>query len=137
MSNSEYMKEYMLRRYHKRMEDAKNKLGNKCAKCGAANELEIDHIDPTQKTFTLGGKGWNIKKELFDKEVDKCQLLCKDCHNDKTIKETGKKHAKGYHGTLSSYRYCKCDLCRKVKSDHSRVKRLERIALQKMRLKPQ
>jgi 5-methylcytosine-specific restriction endonuclease McrA len=55
--------------------------GGKCQKCGynkCVSALDFHHIDPTEKDFTISsnsGKWENIKKEL-----DKCELLCKNCH---------------------------------------------------------
>jgi hypothetical protein len=56
-----YMKEYMLRRYHERMAEARSKLGNKCAHCGAGSNLEFDHINPDNKSHTIG-KMWSLSK---------------------------------------------------------------------------
>lgn len=110
----------MLRRYNERMLEARTLLGGKCIKCGEANDLELDHINPKTKSFTIG-QMWNVRKELFDIEVNKCQLLCKRCHEEKTLLDKGQKSGKNTHGTLTSYRYCKCDICRKAKSDYSKL----------------
>jgi 5-methylcytosine-specific restriction endonuclease McrA len=113
-NNVEYMREYMKARYHRRRADAIEKLGGKCVQCGSTSELEFDHIDPTTKSFVLGTKMAGVSEEKLQSEIAKCQLLCKSCHE-------AKHHtAKGKHGTVSSYRYCKCDDCRKAKSDHNR-----------------
>ena len=70
--------------------------------------------------------------------MKKCQLLCKKHHTDKTIVDTGKKLAKGTHGTISSYRYCKCDACReaanKLSREYRRRKRREAKAKLPLRL---
>ena len=79
MANSNsYMKNYMLARYHKRMSEARNKLGGKCFKCNSIEDLQLDHINPQTKNFTVAHL-WNSKKEVFDLEISKCQLLCKKC----------------------------------------------------------
>ena len=118
-SSNSYMKDYMLARYHKRMSEAKNKLGDKCFKCNSIEDLQLDHINPETKNFTVA-KLWNSKKEVFDLEVSKCQLLCKKCHEEKTFLVMGRVSAKITHGTLSSYRYCKCGSCKKAKSEYMR-----------------
>ena len=120
------MKTYMLSRYHKRMAYAKEYLGGKCVKCNTDENLEIDHKDRQNKSFTLA-KNWNINILEFNKELDKCQLLCKTCHGEKTLIDLGQQSAKNNHGTLSSYRYCKCELCKKAKSDNSREYRLKKL----------
>ena len=118
-SSNSYMKNYMLARYHKRMSEAKNKLGGKCIKCNSIENLQLDHINPETKNFTVAHL-WNSKKGVFDLEISKCQLLCKKCHEEKTLVDMGRVSAKITHGTVSSYRYCKCDFCKKAKSEYMR-----------------
>lgn len=65
--------------------DTKLKLvemkGGKCKCCGFDKHysaLDFHHLDPSQKEFNLSvtNNGWN---KLL-KEVDKCVLLCSNCH---------------------------------------------------------
>lgn len=119
---NEYMRDYMLRRYHERMNQARAFLGGKCAKCGDVNDLELDHIDRSTKSFTIGSL-WSVNKEKFWAEVRKCQLLCLKCHAEKTLVDLGQKSAKLTHGTLSSYRYCKCPDCKKAKADYMKARK--------------
>jgi 5-methylcytosine-specific restriction endonuclease McrA len=114
-----YMKNYMLKRYHKRRNEAIQKLGGKCVHCGDTTQLQFDHINPEDKIFEIANL-CSISEENFWKEIDKCQLLCCKCHQIKTISDMGMKPAKGTHGTLSSFRYCKCTLCKSAKSDYMR-----------------
>jgi len=58
-------------------------LGSKCVGCGTTKDLQFDHIDRTQKSFTIG-KCWGYTLEKLLEEADKCQLLCKECHQYKT-----------------------------------------------------
>lgn len=115
-SDNVYMREYMRKYSAQRRLNLIYYLGGKCKNCGSTEKLEIDHIDPKTKDFTLGSR-WHRMSKLNNEELKKCQVLCQSCHIEKTVKERGYKLAKGTHGTLSSYRYCKCDLCRKAKSD--------------------
>lgn len=117
-----YMREYMLKRYHSRRAEAAKQLGGKCVRCGCKEDLQFDHIDPATKSFPIA-KMWSINKKDFQAEVLKCQLLCQPCHNQKTLKDRGFKIAKGTHGTVSSRRYCNCDLCKKAVRDYQREKR--------------
>lgn len=117
----EYMRGYAMNRYYARKEELVCRLGGKCVKCGKTNDLQFDHIDPSSKSFTITSEVW-WRKDL-DSEIAKCQLLCRSCHELKSILERGNKVAVGTHGTLSSYRYCRCDVCKKAKSDHSRAYR--------------
>lgn len=114
-----YMKKYMLERYNTRRNLAIQKLGGKCVRCCSTKELQFDHINPEDKLFTIA-KLSSINERQYWEEVDKCQLLCIECHKAKTISDMGMKQAKGNHGTISSYRYCKCSLCKKAKSDYTR-----------------
>lgn len=57
-------------------------LGGKCSACGVIGCPEIydfHHIDPTTKKFTISGKMSHSWKFLRD-ELDKCSLLCANCH---------------------------------------------------------
>jgi 5-methylcytosine-specific restriction endonuclease McrA len=112
------MREYMLRRYHARMQEAITFLGGKC-KCGLTEGLQLDHIDPATKSFTIA-KMWSLSKEKFWIEVRKCQLLCQECHSDKTRKDLGQQDARKTHGTLSSYRYCRCPECKAAQAEYMR-----------------
>lgn len=94
------------------------KLGGECVGCGSKKNLELDHIDKTKKSFEVS-RMLSVSLEKFWKEVEKCQVLCGDCHEDKSIIESGKKIAKGKHGTLSSYRYCHCEECRIAKNKYT------------------
>ena len=63
-----------------------NYLGKACVDCGKGPpfvKLEFDHIMPEEKDFPIGR---NINKPWPDlkKEIDKCHLLCRPCHLDKT-----------------------------------------------------
>lgn len=109
----------MRRRYHQRRAEAFEILGGQCSTCGTRENLEIDHVDADDKEIPLN-KMWSIAKERFLKELDKCQLLCKEHHANKSIEDRGTKRAKGTHGTISSYKYCKCGLCREAWNKHSR-----------------
>ena len=66
------------------MDEAVIMLGGSCVVCGATEGLQIDHLDPDQKSFTLG-KLWSASQERFLDELSKCQLLCDDCHKVKTL----------------------------------------------------
>ena len=114
------MNNYMNARYQNLRKEAIKILGGKCRECGSTLHLEIDHIDPSKKTFPVS-KLWSIRKELFLKEIDKCQLLCTKHHQKKTLEDNGFNSRKE-HGTLASYRHakCRCDLCVKANSDYQR-----------------
>ena len=115
-----YMRDYMLRRYHARREKLVEVLGGKCCDCGTTETLELDHDDRALKSFNLAKalSGWSDARVA--EEADKCTLRCTQCHSRKSITERGMTPAVGTHGTLSSYRYCKCDECRRAKSESNK-----------------
>lgn len=59
--------------------------GGKCEKCGynSCNEaLEFHHIEPLEKDLTFKSlRYWGLEKAK--KELDKCMLLCSNCHREK------------------------------------------------------
>lgn len=79
---NEYMKNYMLARYHTRRNEAIHKFGGKCVKCGSVDNLEFDHINPADKLFTIG-QMWSLNNTVYVTELNKCQLLCTSCHLEK------------------------------------------------------
>lgn len=111
------MRVYIRNRYHRIRKEVVTKLGGQCRQCGSEENLEVDHIDRTLKVESIG-KLWTYKKERLDEELKKCQLLCKECHKNKTLNDLGKNKAIGNHGTISTHRYCKCVLCKKAHNDY-------------------
>lgn len=67
----------------------------------------------------LGG----VSAARFERELKKCQLLCRRCHTKKLLKDAGLKPARGTHGTLSAVRYCDCARCRGAKNAYERDRR--------------
>jgi 5-methylcytosine-specific restriction endonuclease McrA len=60
-----------------------------CVKCGSSANLEIDHILPITKDRLVSNEWgiWRAPSVLRDIELAKCQVLCKSCHQVKTIAE--------------------------------------------------
>lgn len=55
--------------------------GGKCEVCGydkMVSVLQFHHNNPLEKDFTISGKSWSYEKLRL--EVDKCILLCANCH---------------------------------------------------------
>lgn len=74
-------------------------LGGKCVGCGTTEKLQFDHLDRTQKLFNIG-KCLDYSFEKLLPEVEKCQLLCYDCHEIKSLINHDKdKLAEGYRVT--------------------------------------
>jgi len=68
---------------NKKREHLIEMLGGKCSGCGITENLQFDHIDRKNKSFTIGKCLGNSLEKLID-EAQKCQLLCKSCHQVKT-----------------------------------------------------
>ena len=67
-------------------------LGGKCVKCGVTPDeihhtaFDCNHIDPAEKTISIS----QIRGMLWEKvkpEVDKCELLCANCHRELTWRQ--------------------------------------------------
>ena len=100
MANSnEYMRKYNRNKYRKRRAEVVEILGGKCESCGTTENLEVDHIDPNEKTLNIAKVLHGTKWELIKEELTKCQLLCNTCHRKKSKKDgsTFKNVAKGEH----------------------------------------
>lgn len=57
-------------------------LGGECQRCGyskSSSALQFHHRDPDEKDFQIAGnhcRSW----ETIQRELDKCDLLCSNCH---------------------------------------------------------
>ena len=57
--------------------------GGCCEKCGYDKclwSLHFHHKNSNEKDFTINGKSW--KWEIIKNELDKCILLCANCHGE-------------------------------------------------------
>jgi Homeodomain-like domain/Helix-turn-helix domain len=57
--------------------------GGQCAVCGYDRHigaLQFHHLDPGVKRFTIAGVGVSLSLERARHEVEKCILLCANCH---------------------------------------------------------
>ena len=83
-----------------------------CVKCGSTRDLEVDHVDPSQK---LDHKVWSWSESRRDTELAKCQVLCRKCHLKKTVSVYTPKH-----GTRNMYlkHGCRCVRCRTENSSY-------------------
>lgn len=60
-------------------------LGGKCCKCGYKKciaALEFHHLDPSKKEFSLSARGMTRAWKIVKKELDKCILVCSNCHRE-------------------------------------------------------
>ncbi len=59
--------------------------GGKCQICGYKKyqgALDLHHIDREQKEFSISKKGHSRSWERVKKEIDKCILVCANCHRE-------------------------------------------------------
>ena len=59
--------------------------GGECQICGYSKHqvaLDFHHIDPSEKDFAMGHKGYTRSWEKIKEELDKCILLCATCHRE-------------------------------------------------------
>lgn len=57
-------------------------LGGKCQDCGLIDipcVYDFHHLDPSEKELAFGSRGGK-SFETLKKELDKCVLLCANCH---------------------------------------------------------
>lgn len=73
----------------KRREIVKQKAieykGGQCLKCGYDRcnaSLVFHHRDSLEKDFGIGAKGYTRSWKKILIELDKCDLLCANCHNE-------------------------------------------------------
>lgn len=58
-------------------------LGGKCQRCGynkCVGALIFHHKDTTKKEFSISHSGRIRAWDRIKKEIDKCDLLCANCH---------------------------------------------------------
>ena len=82
-------------KYHVKLKRKNIKLqaieykGGKCEVCGynrCVDALEFHHIDPSQKDFSISRDGNTRSWDKIKDELDKCVLLCSNCHREEHAK---------------------------------------------------
>ena len=59
------------------------KMESGCVECGYKKHpaaLDFHHRDPATKLFSLGSKVHSYGKERIIEEIEKCDVLCANCH---------------------------------------------------------
>ena len=68
--------------------------GSFCERCGynkCDGALEFHHLDPNEKDFSISSSGNTRAWELIKKELDKCIMVCANCHREIHEEERNKK----------------------------------------------
>ena len=61
----------------------KYKEAHCCKKCGIKGHWKLDfHHTNGNKEFNIGDRAGKISWSSMEKEIEKCTLLCKNCHAD-------------------------------------------------------
>jgi 5-methylcytosine-specific restriction endonuclease McrA len=82
---AEYLKKAVDKRRKKIKEMAIVYKGGKCFFCGykrCVGALEFHHLDPKGKDFGLGANGLTRSWERTKNELNKCILVCSNCHKE-------------------------------------------------------
>lgn len=74
-------REYFRNYYRKRKQQYINMLGGKCSICGTTEQLQFHHVNRNTKDLAIS-RLMNFSKEIVEKELNKCILLCKRCHTN-------------------------------------------------------
>lgn len=80
---AEYLKLAVAKRRRKLKLLAIEHLGGKCSRCGydrCVQALSFHHKNPNDKLFGISAKGITRSWASVQKEIDKCELLCANCH---------------------------------------------------------
>ena len=59
--------------------------GGECSRCGydkCLDALDFHHLDESKKEFNLSRKGHTRSWKKVKEELDKCVLLCANCHRE-------------------------------------------------------
>jgi len=59
--------------------------GGKCCKCSynrCNDVLEFHHLDPSKKDFNISQRGHSRSWVRVKKELDKCIMVCSNCHRE-------------------------------------------------------
>lgn len=96
----EYQKQWLTAR-----RDAWIAANGPCAQCGGAESLSVDHRDRAGK---VSHRVWSWSQERREAELEKCQVLCWECHKKKSDEEQRVPHGGGARGRKN----CKCGPCK-------------------------
>jgi hypothetical protein len=82
---AEYLKQAVVRRRKLIRQQAVEYKGNRCVVCQYSRclkALEFHHIESDKKDFGISAKGYTRSWKIILKELDKCILLCANCHRE-------------------------------------------------------
>ena len=80
-----YLIKAVAKRRRKIKEMAITYKGGKCQVCGYnkyQGGLDLHHLDPKTKEFGISDKGYTRSWEKIKTELEKCVLICANCHRE-------------------------------------------------------
>lgn len=121
-NHPEYFRNYELKYKSERFKQRKerissntifiNKLKDKpCLDCGKVlppQAMEFDHIE--DKKYTIANVKQSLSKNNILKEIEKCELVCSNCHRIRTLSRRNKSNK-----TLNSLSILKFDIIERIK----------------------
>jgi 5-methylcytosine-specific restriction endonuclease McrA len=82
---AEYMRKAVKKRREKLRRMAREYKGGKCMICGYKRyqgALDFHHLDPKKKAFGISVRGLTRSWEKIQAEIEKCILVCANCHRE-------------------------------------------------------
>ncbi len=82
---AKYLIKAVAKRRKKVREMAIEYKGGKCIFCNykkCIQALEFHHVGDEEKDFSISDKGYTRSWERVKKEIDKCVLVCANCHRE-------------------------------------------------------
>ncbi len=79
----EYLKQAVTNRRKVLMQKAIKYKGGKCIVCKyskSSRALSFHHLNPAEKSFGISARGITRSWDKVQKELDKCVLVCANCH---------------------------------------------------------
>lgn len=82
-------RQYLIAAVHKRRRKIRQMAveykGGRCQICGynkCIDALEFHHKDSSNKDFSISEKGYTRSWDKVKEELDKCMILCSNCHRE-------------------------------------------------------
>ena len=82
-------RQYLIAAVHKRRKKIRRMAieykGGQCETCGynrCIDALEFHHLNSSGKDFSISEKGYTRSWTKVKEELDKCMLLCANCHRE-------------------------------------------------------
>lgn len=100
-----YQREYVARRRREYVLS----FGGICSRCKSTDRLQFHHVNPEEK---ISHRIWSWSDSRIVTELEKCVLLCHECHRAETRREN---HWTGH--SCAGYKLgCRCKVCKEKKS---------------------